>query len=306
MWNQPPRDSNPRINPLQETPRVNARFIATMVGGAMAALLALTVILGSWYTVDERQRGVLLRNGKLVSVVQPGLGFKIPFIDNVVLMSTETVLLRLDKEAVYSRDQQPATITFSVSWRVSEDNVDDVYKEFGGLRGVQDRVILPGVRDELKNVMGRYNAVTAIQDRTRLGTDVKAAIVANIKGPFVIENLAIENIDFSDAYEKSIEQRMLAEVAVERDRQDAIREKVQAEIVVTKAQAEADAVKARAGAEAEAIQLRGEAEAKAIRARGDALRANAELVTLTAAERWDGKLPTTMVPGAALPFVHVK
>jgi regulator of protease activity HflC (stomatin/prohibitin superfamily) len=272
----------------------------------MAALFALTVLLGSWYTVDERQRGVLLRNGKLVSVVQPGLGFKIPFIDSVVLMSTETVLLRLDKEAVYSRDQQPATITFSVSWRVSEDNVDDVYKEFGGLRGVQDRVILPGVRDELKNVMGRYNAVTAIQDRTRLGTDVKAAIVANIKGPFVIENLAIENIDFSDAYEKSIEQRMLAEVAVERDRQDAIREKVQAEIVVTKAQAEADAVKARAGAEAEAIQLRGEAEAKAIRARGDALRANAELVTLTAAERWDGKLPTTMVPGAALPFVHVK
>ena len=306
MWNQPPRNSNPRINPSQETPQLNFRFIATMVGGAMAALFALTVLLGSWYTVDERQRGVLLRNGKLVSVVQPGLGFKIPFIDNVVLMSTETVLLRLDKEAVYSRDQQPATITFSVSWRVSEDNVDDVYKEFGGLRGVQDRVILPGVRDELKNVMGRYNAVTAIQDRTRLGTDVKAAIVANIKGPFVIENLAIENIDFSDAYEKSIEQRMLAEVAVERDRQDAIREKVQAEIVVTKAQAEADAVKARAGAEAEAIQLRGEAEAKAIRARGDALRANAELVTLTAAERWDGKLPTTMVPGAALPFMQIK
>ena len=306
MWNQPPRNSNPRINPSQETPQLNFRFIATMVGGAMAALFALTVLLGSWYTVDERQRGVLLRNGKLVSVVQPGLGFKIPFIDSVVLMSTETVLLRLDKEAVYSRDQQPATITFSVSWRVSEDNVDDVYKEFGGLRGVQDRVILPGVRDELKNVMGRYNAVTAIQDRTRLGTDVKAAIVANIKGPFVIENLAIENIDFSDAYEKSIEQRMLAEVAVERDRQDAIREKVQAEIVVTKAQAEADAVKARAGAEAEAIQLRGEAEAKAIRARGDALRANAELVTLTAAERWDGKLPTTMVPGAALPFMQIK
>lgn len=285
---------------------MNFRFIATMVGGVVAALFALTVILGSWYTVDERERGVLLRNGKLVSVVQPGLGFKIPFIDSVVLMSTETILLRLDKEAVYSRDQQPANITFSVSWRVSEDNVDDVYKEFGGLRGVQDRVILPGVRDELKNVMGRYNAVTAIQDRTRLGTDVKTGIVANIKGPFVIENVAIENVDFSDAYEKSIEQRMLAEVEVEKLRQNAEREKVQAEIVVTQAQAQADAVKARAAAEAEAIRMRGEAEATAIRARGDALRANAELVTLTAAERWDGKLPTTMVPGAALPFVNVK
>ncbi len=285
---------------------MNFRFIATMVGGAMAALFALTVILGSWYTVDERQRGVLLRNGKLVSVVQPGLGFKVPFIDNVVLMSTETILLRLDKEAVYSRDQQPADITISVNWRVDESNVDELYTQFGGLRGVQDRVIIPRVREELKNVMGRFTAVTAIQDRTRLGTDVKAAIVANAKGPFIIENVQIENIDFSDAYEKSIEQRMLAEVEVERLRQNAQREKVQAEIVVTKAQAEADAVKARAQAEAEAIRLRGDAEATAIRARGDALRANADLVALTAAEKWNGQLPTTMVPGAAVPFVHVK
>ncbi len=285
---------------------MNFRFIATMVGGAMAALFALTVILGSWYTVDERQRGVLLRNGKLVSVVQPGLGFKIPFIDNVVLMSTETILLRLDKEAVYSRDQQPADITISVNWRVDESTVDDVYMQYGGLRGVQDRVILPRVRDELKNVMGRYNAVTAIQDRTRLGTDVKAAIIGSTKGPFIIENVQIENVDFSDAYEKSIEQRMLAEVEVERLRQNAEREKVQAQIVVTKAQAEADAVKARAAADAEAIRLRGDAEATAIRARGDALRANADLVALTAAEKWNGQLPATMVPGAALPFVQIK
>lgn len=285
---------------------MNFRFIATMVGGVVAALFALTVILGSWYTVDERQRGVLLRNGKLVSVVQPGLGFKVPFIDNVVLMSTETILLRLDKEAVYSRDQQPADITISVNWRVDESNVDELYTQFGGLRGVQDRVIIPRVREELKNVMGRFTAVTAIQDRTRLGTDVKAAIVANAKGPFIIENVQIETIDFSDAYEKSIEQRMLAEVEVERLRQNAQREKVQAEIVVTKAQAEADAVKARAQAEAESIRVRGEAEATAIRARGDALRANADLVALTAAEKWNGQLPNTMVPGSALPFVQIK
>jgi regulator of protease activity HflC (stomatin/prohibitin superfamily) len=259
---------------------VNFRSIATVAGIGLAAVFGLTVVMGSWYTIDERERGVLLRNGKLVSVVQPGLGFKVPFIDNVVIMSTETILMRLDKEATYSRDQQSADITISVNWRVSEANVD--------------------------NVMGRYNAVTAIQDRTRLGADVKAAIMANAKGPFIIENVQIENVDFSDAYDKSIEQRMLAEVAVEKVRQDAHREKVQAEIVVTKAKAEADAVKARAQAEAEAITMRGEAEAKAIRARGDALRANADLVALTAAEKWNGQLPHTMVPSAALPFVQVK
>jgi hypothetical protein len=33
------------------------------------------------------------------------------------------------------------------------------------------------------------------------------------------------------------------------------------------------------------------------------LRDNPNLVELTAAERWDGHLPTTMVPGSTLPFV---
>ena len=309
MWNNTtnPRNSAPRmVQPEKEPRQMNFRAIATMVGAGFAALFVLTVLLGSWYTIDERQRGVLLRNGKLVGVVQPGLGFKVPFIDNVVTMSTETRLLRLDKEAVYSKDQQPANITISVNWRVAESNVDEVYTQYTGLRGVQDRVIIPRVRDELKNVMGRYNAVTSIQERTRLGSDIKAAILASTQGPFIIENVAVEDVDFSDAYEKSIEQRMLAEVEVERLRQNAQREKVQGEIVVTQAKAQADAVKARAEAEAEAIRLRGDAEAGAIRARGDALRANADLVALTAAEKWNGQLPHTMVPGGALPFVQVK
>jgi len=310
MWNNTApnnRNSAARqaFNP-KEPVQMNFRFIATVVGGVFAGLFALTMLLGSWYTIDERQRGVLLRNGKLVGVVQPGLGFKVPFIDNVVTLSTETILMRLDKEAVYSRDQQPAEITISVNWRVDESNVDEVYTQYGSLRGVQDRVIIPRVRDELKNVMGRYNAVTSIQERTKLGSDVKSAILANTRGPFIIENVSIETVDFSDAYEKSIEQRMLAEVEVERLRQNAEREKVQAQIVVTQAQAQADAVKARASADAEAIRMRGEAEATAIRARGDALRANADLVALTAAEKWNGQLPATMVPGAALPFVQVK
>ncbi len=41
-------------------------------------------------------------------------------------------------------------------------------------------------------------------------------------------------------------------------------------------------------------------------AKGIALRANADLVQLQAVEKWDGKLPTTMVPGSALPFVNLR
>jgi uncharacterized membrane protein YqiK len=60
-----------------------------------------------------------------------------------------------------------------------------------------------------------------------------------------------------------------------------------------------------AKAEADAIRLKGEAEASALQAKANALRENPSYVALTAAEKWDGKLPTTMVPGSAVPFVNV-
>jgi regulator of protease activity HflC (stomatin/prohibitin superfamily) len=88
--------------------------------------------------------------------------------------------------------------------------------------------------------------------------------------------------------------------------QNAAREKVQAEIAVTRARAEAEAAVARAEADARAIRLKGEAEAAAINARAQALASNPLMVDLIAAERWNGTLPQTMVPGGALPFLSMK
>ena len=280
--------------------RVATAIVATVIG-----LVILTVLLGSWYTIDQRERGVILRNGRLVGTATPGLGFKLPLIDSIVKISLETQRVKFDKVSSYSRDQQPADITISVNFRATEDKVDELYTQFGGLQGYADRVLFPRVLAQSKIVFGRFNAVTAIQERGRLNLEVQQAITDAINAPVVIEAVQIENLDFSNEYEKSIEQRMLAEVEVQRLRQNAEREKVQAEIVVTKSKAEADAVRNRALAESEAIQLRGRAEAEAIRARGAALGDNPRLVDLVQAERWDGKLPVTMVPGGSVPMIGV-
>jgi regulator of protease activity HflC (stomatin/prohibitin superfamily) len=172
------------------------------------------------------------------------------------------------------------------------------------------------VFEESKTVFGKFNAVTAIQERSRLNQEIAEAIQNSVRGPVVVDSVQIENIDFSDAYEQSIEQRMLAEVEVQRLRQNAEREKVQAEITVTQAkaqadarraeaEAQADAVRLQAEAESEAIRLRGEAEATAIKARGDALRDNPGLVSLTQAERWNGQLPSTMLPNSSIPMLNL-
>lgn len=58
---------------------MNKSWNPTIVTGGIAAVALASLLLGSWYTVDETERGVLLRNGALVGAVEPGLSFKIPF-----------------------------------------------------------------------------------------------------------------------------------------------------------------------------------------------------------------------------------
>jgi regulator of protease activity HflC (stomatin/prohibitin superfamily) len=277
------------------------------VGGAVfGGLVALTVIGGSWYTVDQGERGVVLRNGAVIGTAEPGLGFKFPLVDSVVRVSTQDRTRVYRDVAAYSRDQQPAQLVVSISYRIPEGEVTTIYSRFGGEEGLVSRVLERRLNEIVRTVFGRYNAVEAVQQRERLGNDVRAAIlVALADEPVIVTGIQIENIDFSDAYEQAIEARMLAEVEVERIRQTEEREAIQARIRVIQAQAEADSRVAQATAEAQAITLTGNAEAEAIRARGDALRENPSLVELVQAERWNGVLPTTMIPGQTVPFLNV-
>ncbi|HZR89373.1 MAG TPA: prohibitin family protein [Bradyrhizobium sp.] len=286
---------------------------------AVIAIVALLVLGGSWYTVDQTERGVLLRNGAVIGTAQPGLGFKLPLFDSVEKVSVKTVTYTWDKMNSYSFDQQPADLKISVTLRVPPEKVADLYAKFATLDSAVNQVVSPVVNQQVKVVFGRYTAVKAIQDRGNLNNAIRDAIVDTLKHDpmVVIESVQLENIEFSANYLHSIEQRMLAEVEVQKLQQNAEREKVQAQITVTQATAKADAVRAEAQANADAtrlngeakaanIRITGEAEAAAIEARGKALGNNPNLVTLVQAERWNGVLPTTMVPGSSVPFVAVK
>ena len=290
-----------------------------IIAAAIVALAIVATALGSWYTVDQTERGVLLRYGAVVGTAQPGLGFKLPLIDSVEKVSVKTSTFAWDKMNSYSYDQQPADLKISVTLRASPDKVADLYAKFGRLDTAVNQVVSPVVNQQVKVVFGRYTAVKAIQERGALNNAIKDAITETLKydSMIIIESVQLENIEFSQTYLHSIEQRMLAEVEVQKLQQNAEREKVQAQITVTQANAKANAVRAEAQANAEAtrlngeakasnIKITGEAEAAAIEARAKALGTNPNLVTLVQAERWNGVLPTTMVPGSAVPFVSLK
>ncbi|RWO08204.1 prohibitin family protein [Mesorhizobium sp.] len=290
---------------------MNAGRILGIAGGIVAALLAITVIFGSWYTIDQGERGVVLTNGAFSSIADPGLHFKTPIMQSVVKISTQQQTTywgfkdtRDDMQA-YSKDQQAAALRVSVTFHVPADQVEQVYAQYGSLDNLIERTVGRVAPQTIKTVFGQYDAVSVIQSRAKFNAEVSAAVIASIKGPVLVDSVQIENIDFSDAYEQAVEARMTAQVEVQKQEQTLQQEKIKANIAVTQAQGRADSVKAEADANAYKVKAEGEAQAEAIKARAAALGSNPLLIDLTKAERWDGKLPQTMIPGGSVPMLNL-
>lgn len=287
--------------------KITEMSIFKIVFIAIAIVIGLYIAIAGWYTVDAGERAVQLRNGAITRTNDAGLYFKLPFIDSVKYISTRTQNRSFNELSTYSKDQQPAKIRASVTYKVPAREAENVYLNFRDIEGLASNTIERQVPNQIENVFGHYSAIEAVQKRAQLTKDVNDAIKQSLENyPIIVESVQIEDIDFSRAYEQSVEDRMKAEVEVQTQKQNLEKEKITAEIAVTKAQAQANATLAQAKAEAEAAILKGEAEAKAITAKTKALQANSALVELTKAEKWDGKLPATVLPNSTLPFIDAK
>jgi regulator of protease activity HflC (stomatin/prohibitin superfamily) len=269
----------------------------------IAAVVGLLIVWSGFTTIDQGNIGVRLRFGEAVGTMQPGFHIVIPFMDRVVTFSTRTKKQSYSQVNAYSRDIQAADNLVSVNYRVDGSKAIEVYSRYG--ENFVDSIISPVIQKRFKEIFGKYDAREIVNSRDKLGIEVENNIRQNMPNGIIIEGVQIENIEFSDAYEQAIEATAQAEASVRKAMQELAQKKVDAEKVVVQAQADAQARLAAAKAEADAIKLKGEAEASAIQAKANALRENPGLVALTATEKWDGKLPTTFVPGSAVPFVQV-
>ncbi|UYE98445.1 hypothetical protein XbC2_16 [Xanthomonas phage XbC2] len=281
-----------------------------MISWGLVGIGALVLLIGfitAAFTTQETERTVVLRNGKFVEVAQPGFHLVMPFVTSTKDISVTGESRRWEKLQAYSRDQQPADMAVSVSFNVTPGQVEDLYKKYNTVEAMIARVIDRQVPQALENVFGQYTAISAVQDRTRLVADVNKAVKEAMKNePVTISSIQIEGLSFSPAYDKAVEDRMTAQVAVEQSQQDLEKAKITSQIQLTNAKAAADSNYAQLVAEANGIKAKGDAEASAIRAKGEALKqAGDTLVAYTYATRWSGNSPTTVVPNSSLTGVSL-
>jgi len=253
-----------------------------LAGIGLIAVIMLIACITSCTTVDAGSIGVRTQFGRVTeNSVEPGLHFVNPIGGSIVRYD-----VREQKKEImaptYTKDMQQADIAVIVTYALNKSDVGIVHQTYG--TGYADKVVLPKVIAAVKDVIGGIEATELINAREKAARAIlenATMQLSSAKIPVTITSLVLANIDYSDTFERSIEEKVVAQ-------QNAIR-----------AQNETKRVEE----EARQTVVRANAEAEAIRIRAQALKENPDVLLQDAIKRWDGKLPTTFmgtVPSAVL------
>ncbi|MEW6995733.1 prohibitin family protein [Colwelliaceae bacterium MEBiC 14330] len=269
-------------------------------------VVALIILTSAVYTVNEGHIGIVKRFSEAKEQVNPGLHFKVPFIDSVEEIEVRT---RKNEERMASstKEQMPVTISVSVNWTVDKTAALELFRQYGGLSQFESRILDPRFRSATKDVIPRFDAEKLIQDRATAIQAIEANLIEEMKEfPVTVDNIQIENIQLPAKYLTSIETKQTEKNLAAAEEHKLARQNLEAQRDVNTAKAKADGIRAVAIAEAEAIRIKGLAEAEAITAKAKALGNNPLIIKLTEAQNWDGKLPATMLGGENMPILDLR
>ncbi|MEM0955829.1 MAG: FtsH protease activity modulator HflK [Pseudomonadota bacterium] len=291
-WNEPGGNGNKPRDPwgggdqgppdMDEAMRKLKQQLAGIFGGGsssggggsskgLSGALLLTVVsivvvvwaLMGFYTVDEQERGVVLRLGKYHTTVQPGLQWNPPLIDDVTVVNVTRVNTATFREQMLTQDENIVEVDLSVQYVI--DNAENYVLRVRG----PERSLTNATESSLRHVVGDNAMDYVLTDgRVQLALDVRERLQDYLN---VYETgITVTTVNIDDAKPPAEVQEAFDDVIKAREDEERVKNEAQAYAnqIIPEARGQAQ----RVIEEANAYQERVIAEAEGDAARFGALR----------------------------------
>lgn len=225
-------------------------------------------------------------------------------VKKVITMDNRTQKQSIEMSC-FSSDIQEVSVVYTVNYQINKANAQEIYRTIG--TEYFDKIVMPKVLESVKAIFAKYTAEDLIASRSVLSKEIEAILVDDLASENIqITATSIENIDFTDAFTDAVEAKQVAEQnklkAQTEQAQATLEAEAQAERQVIKAKADADAAIVAANADAEVAKIAadsseyvGRKDAAILSQIGEQLELYPYLVKYKYYEKWDGKLPETVL-----------
>ena len=247
--------------------------------GKLIPLFLVLIVAGVLYSnsfvvTKPNQYTMIQQFGKVVSVRdEPGLSFKIPFVQNAKTIPNTVLLYDLPISDVITKDKKTMVADSFVLWKVS-DPLTFIQTLNGNVSNAEARISTI-VYNSMKNVISNLSQTEIISGRDTLAQSIFANIGDGLD-KYGIELVAVETkrLDLPDDNKQAVYERMISErnniaasyQAEGESEATKIRSETDKTISIQIAQAEAQAAKIEAEGEAEYMRILSEAYADESRA----------------------------------------
>ena len=266
-------------------------------------LCVVIVIVSSVSYVPTGYTGIVTTFGKVHdNTLDAGLNFHMPW-DNVINMDNREQRVPFQLEA-FSKDIQQVDVQGSMNYNIDKTTAMNLYRDVGV--NYSTILIQPRILEDVKIVIAKYTAENLIANRQNAADEIFELIRAELepKGIHVI-SFAIENIDFTDAFESAVEAKQVATQEKQRAQTQQEQQTMEATQAAERqriaAQAEADVKKIDADADAYATKIKAEAEAEANDKINKSL--TDALISYVQMNKWNGALPQFVGGDSTIPVL---
>ena len=247
-----------------------------LIGICIVLVIGLIIFFGSTTIVPTGHIGVVTLYSKVQDrYLDAGFHFITPFVEDVHDIDIRTQKYSNTVEGS-AKDLQIVNITLSINYQIRPDKASQLYAEVG--ENYTDIILNPALQSGLKASMAKFTAEEMVTKRSEVATSITEELNTRLEEYFIISAVNIENIGFTDEYNKAIEAKTT-------NQQKAEAEKAQLEII--KVQNEQKINTAEAEAKVRELQSKSVTEQSLEQLR---LEIQRELVN-----KWDGHYPTTML-----------
>ena len=112
-------------------------------------------------------------------------------------------------------DMQDVYTKFTLNYQISKKNASEIYKTIG--KEYEDTVIVAQTNNTVKSVLAKYAATELVSSRSEVAAAIEKELESVLsKYDIEVVDTAIENLTFSDEFNDSIEQKVIAEQNLER------------------------------------------------------------------------------------------
>lgn len=248
---------------------------------ALIVMVVLIVLFNSFTVVNEGFIGVKYQFGKIVGQnLSAGLNFHIPFIEEIQEIDIREQVYAVQTDAYTSDTQTVDTLQLKLNYCYDGTKLTEIIRTIG-VSNVESKLLVPNVAKISKDEIGKVKAEDIVQNRST----VQNAIYNSLKETLdpqgiIVTAFAIENLSFDDAFEQSIQAKVIAA-------QDAL--KMQNKTAEKEEEAKQKVIAAQA--EAESQKIKADAEAYAIEAVQKQLTQSPNYIEYMKIMNWDGVLP---------------